>query len=290
MITSILSVLLLGMLPMIGNASPGRIMIARLPIASPSPLVATLPQFHTLSDALTASGVLIMDLQSGQQMYARDADTRRPVASLTKLMTALVIAESHDLREWVPVPADIGRVGGHVAYLPPGEHFTVGDLLKALLIGSANDAADTLASFHSGSSLAFAEEMNQRARELGLRNTSFRNPAGLDDDEQWSTARDIGWLVSYVVRRPELRTRLSTLSAVIVSREGNELTLSQTHALLRGDNPIIAGKTGTTDLAGECLMSIVREGSRDYVVVLLGSRERYEDMRVVLRILAALVA
>lgn len=294
MVPAILSVLLFGMLPGGGMLPAGGIaaardgVLSRLSIAPPVPLIRERPELARLT-GITASGILVLDLRSGQAVYARGANERRPIASLTKLMTALVVAERHDLREWVTVPADVTGEG-HVVRLPPGERFTVGDLLKALLVDSANDAADTLARFHAGSTEEFVAEMNVRARELGLRDTSFANPMGFDDPDQWSTARDLGWLTSYVLRRPELRSRLSLRSGVIASREGTELAIAQTHMLLHESTPVVAGKTGTTIAAGECLDSIVKLGSREYVVVILGSRDRYADMRLVLSVLASLIA
>lgn len=291
MFPAILSVLLFGMLPGGGAASSvgdhvG--VLRRLSIAPPAIVTRGRGELVPLLN-VTASGVIVVDLQSGQTVYARDAELQRPMASLTKLMTALLIAERHDLRAWVAVPPDVTREG-HVVRLPPGEHFTVGDLLTSLLVDSANDAADVLARFHSGSAAAFADEMNARARELGLARTSFRNPAGFDDPQQLSSARDVAWLATHVLRRSELRRRLSMRAGTIVSREGTAVALLQTHELLQQITPVIAGKTGTTDDAGQCLMSVVRSGGRDYLVVLLGSRERYADMRIVLEVLASLVS
>lgn len=204
------------------------------------------------------------------------------MGSLAKLLTALLIVEHHDLGEIVTVPEGIERTQGSTVGLKPGEQYTVGDLLTALLVASANDAAETLAFFHAGSDQAFVVAMNERARVLGLRNTSFANPAGLDDPGQESTPRDIAWLAVFVLQRQTLRARMGLPSASITPLGGHPLTFMHTHAML-GEGGIVAGKTGTTDAAGQCLFSLVRRGGREYVTVILGSRNRYADMRAILR-------
>jgi D-alanyl-D-alanine carboxypeptidase (penicillin-binding protein 5/6) len=132
--------------------------------------------------------------------------------------------------------------------------------------------------------------MNERAKSLGLTGTSFANATGFDSTEQFSTARDVANLATFALHIPELRARLSLSNAAVTSREGTRIVLEQTHQLLKTDTPVIAGKTGTTDAAGQCLMSVVREKDRDYLVVLLASRERYRDMQILLSVLASLLA
>jgi D-alanyl-D-alanine carboxypeptidase len=288
MYSAVLSVLLMGMVPVLGSTLPELVPLADLSIASPSPFVPGSAQVPTLGKRVSASGVLVLDLQSSQQLYGRNADMRRPLASLTKLMTALLIAENHSMDEVVTVPKTINKVEGSKAPLVPGERYTVGDLLSAMLMVSANDAAEALALYHSGTEAAFVAAMNARAQELGLHDTSFANPIGLDDPAQWSTPRDIAWLALFDYRNAAIRSRMSMKQTVIRDADGGLLPLLHTHELLRQDPAVLAGKTGTTGDARECLLSVVREGGREYMVVLLGSRERYIDMRSLLRTLALL--
>lgn len=290
MYSAVLSVLLMGMVPALGSPALEQLPLGDLSIASPSPLVAGVTQVPGLGRSVTASGVIVLDLQSGQQLYGRGVGKRRPMASLTKLMTALLIAENHGMDETVKVSKDIDKVEGSKAPLVPGERYTVGDLLSAMLMASANNAAQALAIYHSGSVGAFVRAMNERARTLGLRDTSFANPIGLDDAQQWSTPRDIAWLALFDYRVPAIRERMSMRETVIRDADGHSVSLYHTHELLHQDPAVIAGKTGTTDDARECLLSVVREGSREYLVVLLGSRERYVDMRALLRTLRSLFA
>lgn len=288
MVSSVLSVLLLGMVPLWRTPALDVLTPSDLSLASPSPLIAE----EVLSEDLSASGMIIVDIESGQQIAARSPMLQLPIASLTKLMTALIILENHELGDLVEVSSNISETEGTIANLPPGEHFTVGSLLSALLIASGNDAAETLAQFHSGSEEAFAEEMNERAAALGLLQTSFVNASGLDAQNQWSTPREIGWLARFVIRHDELYSRMQKRGMTIVSAEGTAVSLIHTHALLHGGSNVIAGqpdraivlagKTGTTESAGQCLLSIVLKGGRRYLVVLLRSNDRYRDMRMIL--------
>ncbi len=277
MYASLLSALLLGAVPPQPSVSA--------PIAHAIPVAPPAGQVEVLQH-LSASGVVIIDLGSGQQVFGRQATVRRPMASLTKLMTALIIVEQHDMLEQVQVPAAAAKTAGSTADLPVGEHFSVGELLSAMLIGSANDAAVTLALYHSGTQEAFVDAMNERAHALGLTSTQFANASGLDDDKQWSTPQDLAWLTSFIVQQSEIRSRMGKTAARITSTEGTELSILHTHQLVLNDDPrILGGKTGTTDAAEECLISVVEEGNREYIVVLLHSLQRYADM---LRILADL--
>lgn len=280
----IFSVLLMGMVPVWGLNDGLPAFAREMRVAPPA---SAGPQLEALDTRLTASGVIIVDLDSGQTVYERNADIPRPMASLTKLMTALIIIENHDLDELVIVPSDIENVDGTVAHLPPNQKFTVGDLLSALLIVSGNDAAVTLARFHSGSVEDFVAEMNQRAQDLGLSETSYQNPAGLDAPTQKSSPRDLSWLAMFVMRKPEIAERMGRPSMLIRSTAGTNISLLHTHQMLRADETqeFIAGKTGTTDAAGQCLLSIVEAGGRRYIAVLLHSKDRYADTRAILPLL-----
>ena len=275
MYRSLLSALLLGLFPSLDSATTDFAALERMQIAPPVESIE-------IAEEMSASGVLIYDLRSGQKLYARDPRIQRPMASLTKLMTALLIVENHDMDELVRIPKSVADVSGNRAYLPPGKRFSVEDLLSALLINSANDAALTLAEYHSGSVSAFVSEMNERALKLGMKATSFTNPAGLDHPAHWSTPQDIAWLTVFSLRYPEIAERLSRPGERIVSAEGDVIQLYHTHALLHEVGPVMAGKTGTTNDAGQCLMSIVEDQDKSYVVVLLKSNHRYKDMATIL--------
>lgn len=291
---SLLSVLFLGMLPAWGGNASVTDFGALLRVAAPS--IVSSQDLVSLDGSLTASGVVIVDLDSGQTVYMRGADKPRPMASLTKLMTALLIIENHSLDEIVMVPPKAADVVGTDVHLPINNRFTVGDLLSALLIPSANDAAFALAVFDAGSMEDFSAKMNQRAKELGLSGTSYENSIGFDDTHQESSPRDLALLAMSVLRHDAIRERMSMQQASIRSLEGNSIALYHSHQLLdapltamltdtgsqSGKAIVSAGKTGTTDDAGQCLLSIVEASGRRYVAVLLNSRDRYADMRAIL--------
>jgi len=281
MLRSLFSVLLLGLVPTTKIAMPDASLLALPDVAPPAVQMEVMAR-------LSASGVIVMDAQSGQRVYGRQYDVQRPMASLTKLMTALLIVEHHQLSEVVRVPQGIDPMQSAVR-LPGGEQFTVGDLLSAMLIASANDAAVTLAVFHSGSTEAFVTEMNARAAMLGLQDTTFENPVGLDSPSQRSTPQDLAWLTMAAMRHPSVQRRLGMRGAIITSLQGSTVNLSHTYTLLHAAKPlddfaaiVLAGKTGTTMGANQCLMSVVEEGHRRYIVVLLDSLQRYQDMNTIL--------
>ena len=279
MLRSVIAALLLGIVPVplapLEETAPS---LKGLAIAPPAQIIET-------DQHLSASGAIILDLQSGQQVFGKQVQVERPMASLTKLMTALIIVESHDLEEWVTVTKESQQIEGNNVYLPVGEKFTVGDLLSALLISSANDAAHLLATYHSGTEEAFVEEMNRRAQMLGMKSTNYSNPSGLDSVKQWSTPQDTAWLATFVLRMPEIRSRMEKRGLPIYSRNGQKITLVHTHALMHAETSVVSGKTGTTDGAKQCLLSVVEIGEKEYLVVLMHSQRRYIDMRMILDVL-----
>lgn len=273
MFSAAVSVLLLGMvsLPLEHQED----LLSRVSVAPPSPSLE-------ISQHLSASGMLIVDAHSGQEVVGIAPSFTRPMASLTKLMTALIIAENYAMDELVTIPDWEDRVEGNVAYLPSGGVFTVGEVLSALLIASGNDAAKALAVHHSGSEKAFVAEMNERATILGLRDTAFANASGMDAVGQHASPRDLSWLAMHVMAHPEIRERMGKRGERIATENGTVVNLSHTHALLHANANVIAGKTGTTLRAKQCLISLVESGGRDYLVVLMNSLQRYQDMRTIL--------
>ena len=282
MVGPLLSVLLLGSVPVWGVNDPGIPSAHDLGVAPPvaSALADSIPR--SLAGGLSASGVLIVDLDSAQTVYADRPLEPRPMASLTKLMTALIIVEHHDLDERVEIDSEIGWIQDNEVGLEIGDEYALGDLLSAMLVHSANDAAVALAVHHSGSEDAFVEEMNKRAAALGLHDTVYKTATGFDAPGQHSTPRDLGILSTFVLRFPALVERMSMNGGTIRSRSGTSLSFVHTHQLLRQPNAITAGKTGTTDDAGQCLMSVFEADGRRYAAVLLHSDDRYGDMRRIL--------
>jgi serine-type D-Ala-D-Ala carboxypeptidase (penicillin-binding protein 5/6) len=277
---SALAVLLLGTLsvqppPIVPPAPPG---IEILKILPPTRLRSKL----SIPAKLSASGMTLVDIRSGQELSSFHAAIHRPPASLTKIMTALLILERHTLTETVTIPSIADHVRGSTVGLKAGEHMTVESLLRALLIPSANDAAYALAVYDAGTVKTFVERMNARAASLGLRNTHFTNPAGLDAEEQYSSPRDLAWLTMAALKNTDFRSIVGMRSATIATLEGRSLELRNTNELLHEHTNVFGVKTGTTDGAGECLISLFEEQGEEYLLVLLGSRDRYTDSLYIL--------
>lgn len=282
MLGPLLSVLLLGSVPVWGVGDPGIPVARDLRVAPPvaSDVAADVPR--SLAGGLSASGVIIVDLDSLQTVFSMRPLEPRPMASLTKLMTALIVVENHDLDERVKISPAAAAVRDNAVGVQAGDEYSVGDLLSATLVHSANDAAVALAVFHAGSEDAFVDRMNARAAALGLRDTVYKTATGFDAPGQHSTPRDVGILSAFVLRFPAIVDRMAMASGTIESRSGTVLSFVHTHQLLRQPNAIVAGKTGTTDGAGQCLMSVFEEKGHRYAAVLLHSGDRYGDMRRIL--------
>lgn len=235
-----------------------------------------LAEFPTKKNNAPPSGVqahntYLMDINSG---YMLDGDNELqpvPIASMTKLMTALLTIEHQPLDKQVTVPEEAANVIGSTINLKAGEVLTVHDLLYALLLNSANDAAYTLAMI-DGTKDQFVVQMNQRAKELGMTVTNYKDPAGLDDDGR-SSARDVGILAGYVYRNERLSAIAQTSQTTIKSVDGK-----WTHQLDNSDRLVkdelrldgmIGGKTGFTPTAGHNLVAVAqRDGHRLVAVVI----------------------
>jgi len=219
-----------------------------------------------------ARAFYVVDASNGEVLAAHDADERLPIASITKLMTVLVALKHLDLDQVVTVPAQAVRVGGSRIPLHAGQRITVSDLLKGALIQSANDAADSLAAAASGGDLPlFISWMNARARQLGLRDTHFVRPDGLDAPGHVSSARDVALLARVAMHVPVVRSIVRERSDVI---ENGRFTVHTWNDLLGVFPGLIGVKTGHTDKAGWCEVAAARRQGYTIYAVILGSPTR----------------
>lgn len=258
---------------------------------SPQPQVAAAvsaaPEFvgESLDVVLSAESVLVWDETSGTTLYGRATDTARPVASLTKLLTALLVRERLALDDQVEIPKAVRsaqRRGAHVR-LPPGHHATVEDLLSAGLIASANDAMVTLALAVSPSEELFAAEATQFAQQHGMPTTQVANATGLSGGEQYSTARDVRRAMELAAGDPALQAMLADPAGELVTIEGAVRDYTSTNQLLKTYVPTVAAKTGYTPQAKQNLV-LITEGAHGQRVgaVVLGSDDRFQDMKVLI--------
>ncbi len=214
-----------------------------------------------------AAAYIVESSVDGRTLAARNADVPRPMASITKLMTALVARERTRLDDTVVVPAAATRIGESTVGLRAGQRISVRDLLIATLVPSANDAATALAIHAGGGSLRrFVASMNARARELGLTGTRFRNPHGLDAPGHAATARDLAHLLRVALRDPVIRRYARAPKA----RLSDGTVLESTDNLAGRVNGLIGGKTGHTSDAGWSQVVEVRQGGVAVTVSVLG--------------------
>jgi D-alanyl-D-alanine carboxypeptidase len=251
-------------------------------VLNPSAPVITLRK----KGEIYAGSALIMEVSSGMVIYKKNIFEKRSIASLTKLMTALVVLEEKNIWETVVVSENAANIEGSQMHLLMGEELTVSGLLSGLLIRSANDAAIVLSENVEESQKEFIQKMNLRAHYLGLKDTHFSNPHGLDDPENYSTAFDIALLAKKVIDIPFIRQTVQKTELTIydTSKEFPH-KIKNTNELLFTPLPVYGIKTGTTDEAGECFVGLVREKGKEYIFVILGSTDRFQDARTLLWIL-----
>ena len=215
---------------------------------------------------VNSQAVFLQDIDHGKTILSHQAHKKLPIASLTKIMTALVVLEHRNLDEAVVITNEmVGNLGDYVAIgLRAGQRVTIEDLLYATMLPSAGDAAQALAISTSGSIANFANAMNQKAKELGLKNTHFSNPVGMNEDN-YSTAHDMAIILQAALKNKTFAKIFQTYKYQLKSVN---LTAEKTFTK-RPD--IIGGKTGYTQLAGRCLASNSKLNGVNYILVTLGA-------------------
>lgn len=219
---------------------------------------------------LSAAAAILMDADSGEILFEKDAGRCMRIASTTKIMTALVALERAKLTDTITVTAS-HMVEGSSMYLKPGETVTVEELLYGLMLCSGNDAALALADCCGGLD-AFVQAMNEKAAALGMKDTSFANPNGLDDENHYSTARDMAVLAVYAAEDPTFRRICSTKTATVGGR-----SMTNHNKLLRQIEGCIGMKTGYTKAAGRTLVSCAERQGRRLVAVTLCDGNDWAD-------------
>jgi serine-type D-Ala-D-Ala carboxypeptidase (penicillin-binding protein 5/6) len=230
----------------------------------------------------SAVSAVIVDAETGEILYEKNAHLPLPMASTTKVMTALLGVER--LR-----PHEVVRVSGYAAsmapskiYLKPGDMIRADDLLQAVLLKSANDASVALAEKISGSEEAFARLMTRRAHELGARNTQFENASGLPADEHYSSAYDLAVILRYAMQRLDLAEIMQMKTASIESMAGRAWTVRNHNRLLWTFPGALGGKTGWTRASRHCYVGMVEQGGRALIVSVLASSRLWNDVNELL--------
>jgi D-alanyl-D-alanine carboxypeptidase (penicillin-binding protein 5/6) len=239
------------------------------------------PEF--LAPIINSTSSLAMDLKTGVILFEDNSHDRLQIASLTKLMTATIIIEENNVDEIVTVSKTATQETGSTMYLVPEETITVQNLLYGLIVHSSNDAALALAEHNAGTVDSFVEKMNKKALALGLLNTHFSNPIGLDNKNNYSSAYDLAKLSQYVYQK-KLIKEIAATSKIKVTSSDDKYThnLESTNELLGTDFIKFKGlKTGTTDQAGLCIISVAEnENGNEILTVLLHSPDRFRETKI----------
>ena len=222
---------------------------------------------------------LLMELKTGQVLYEKDADSPRPPASVTKVMTMLLIMEAIDsgkisFDDTVTVSAYAASMGGSQVYLKEGEQMSVNDMLKSIVVASANDACVAMAEHIAGSEASFVQMMNDKASELGMANTHFQNTNGLDDTatDHYTTARDIAIMSrELLLDHPKI---VDFSSIWMDSIRGGEFGLTNTNRLIRFYKGANGLKTGSTSKAGFCISATAQRDGMTLICVIMGAPTR----------------
>ena len=235
---------------------------------------------------VTAQSAFVLDIASGEALFEKEEQTAHPIASLTKLMTAMTFLDTKpDLNEMVTVLGEDDPREGRSVFLP-GEKFTKGELLEALLVGSVNTAGNTLARVTGGKEV-FVRKMNDKARELQLQRAMFYEPTGLDANNQ-ATARDVARMLRAALNYPEIREATEHQSVILPGRvSGKPYDIKSTNLLLgsflnKGAYRIVAAKTGSLPEAGYCLAQVTSHDGHEIIAVVLGSTDhfsRFQDAK-----------
>ena len=239
---------------------------------------------------ITSPSVILMDAGTGRAIFEKSADERRPVASVTKVMTIFLTLEAVDegraaLDDSVTVSPYASSMGGSQVYLDAGKRYALGDLLKSVIVASANDAAVALAEHLSGTHEAFVARMNERAKELGLENTHYVNCTGLPAQGHYTTARDVAMLSAQLDKHPKYYAFSTIWMDELTHPGGRKTQLTNTNRLVRFYPGCDGYKTGSTNEARYCISATAEKNGLRLIAVVLGAdagQTRFDEARSML--------
>lgn len=224
---------------------------------------------------------ILMEQITGRTLFEKCADDEMYIASITKILTALIAIENGELDEWVEVTEEVIHQVGSSLYLTLGDEIKLIDLIYGLMLRSGNDAALAIALFIGGDEATFINMMNERAREIGMENSAFQNPSGLDETTyNLSTARDMAQAMRYAMNHPLFREIAGTKNHHATSKAGRVYVWTNKHKLITGFyQPTIAGKTGFTERARRTLVTSAAKDGLELIVVTLKAGDDWNDHR-----------
>ncbi|MBQ9513460.1 MAG: D-alanyl-D-alanine carboxypeptidase [Clostridia bacterium] len=221
---------------------------------------------------------IVIEKDSKRILYQDNAYEKKPMASTTKILTAITVIENCDIEEIITVSKDTTNIEGSSIYLEEGEKLSVSDLLYGLMLRSGNDCAETLAKHCSGSVKDFAELMNKTAKKIGATDSNFTNPHGLHDENHYTTAYDLALISSYAMNNETFRTIVSTKRKVIPNTNKDfDRVLINKNKMLSNYEGATGIKTGYTKVAGRCLVSSAKRDDMELICVVLNCPNMFED-------------
>ena len=240
------------------------------------------PRF--ISPIIKASSSIAVDLSTNSVLYENNSHLRLPLASITKLMTVHILLLENGLDEEVTVSSNAANTEGSTMWLRAGEKLTVSSLINGAMINSANDAAVALAEHNAGTVSAFVEKMNNKAKSMGLLNTHFANPIGLDQNGNYSSTFDIAKMSTEIYKTPFIQIAAQTKELEVFSTNKKQShKLISTNDLLDSYLNIKGLKTGRTEKAGLCLVSIAQnEEGKEILTVVLNSPARFTESKILI--------
>ena len=227
----------------------------------------------------SATSSILMDMDSGRIIYENNSHEVRSVASISKIMTAILAIESKKLDKTVKVSDVVLEAYGSGIYIKPGEKLTLQDLVYGLMLRSGNDAALMIAEYVSGSVPKFVEKMNQKAQEIGMKQTTFHNPSGLDEEDEvgnFSTAYDMAILTSYAMKNKTYQKIVGTKKYTLKTNKNTYVWYNKNKLLTNYENTT-GGKTGFTKKARRTLVSTASKDQLNFVVVTLNDGNDFQD-------------
>ncbi len=226
--------------------------------------------------SLSARSAVLYNMNEGSFLYTKNESQRLPMASTTKIMTALIAIEQLDMNESLLVPKEATGIEGSSVYLRENDFVTVGDLVYSVLLQSANDAATVLALKIGGDIYGFSEIMNKRAEEIGLLDTNFENPHGLDSKNHYTTAHDLALLAAEALKNPTFKKICSTYKHDFFIGDGRRVVVNH-NKLLKRYKGAIGVKTGYTKKSGRCLVGACERDGVILVTVTLNAPNDWQD-------------
>lgn len=243
---------------------------------------APVPMFADQGEGVPVSGksAVLLEQESGRVLFEKNAHEPRKIASITKIMTAILAVESEKMEEMVEVSAEASGVEGSSLFLKPGEHIKLKDLTTGLMLRSGNDAAVAIAENVGGSLDGFIYMMNEKANEIGMENTQFTNPHGLDDENNhYSTAYDMGLLMKYAMKNETFRdiTATERYKAPQEGEKWDRVWQNKNKLLTSLYDYSTGGKTGYTKAAGRTLVSTAEKNNMSLIAVTLDAPSDWKD-------------